>query len=109
MLDLSVFREQYFDLKLLDGEVLKLKKPTQRMVIEMMGYELIFKDTKNHKNIEMMVDTFSQMILDILNNNANEKVFTKEFVEENFDFALGMTLVQAYMGFVQELNSNPNL
>ena len=34
---------------------------------------------------------------------------TKEFVEENFDFALGMTLVQAYMGFVQELNSNPNL
>ena len=85
MLDLSVFREQYFELKLFDGEVLKLKKPTQRMVIEMMGYEQIFKNTKNHTNIEMMVDTFSQMILDILNNNANERVFTKQFVEENFD------------------------
>lgn len=109
MLDLSVFREQYFELKLFDGEVLKIKKPSQRMVIEMMGYEQIFKDTKNHKNIDKMVDTFSQMIVDILNNNIQEKVFTKKFVEENFDFSLGMTLVQAYMEFVQELNSNPNL
>lgn len=109
MLDLSVFKEQYFELKLFDGEVLKLKKPSQRMVIEMMGYEQTFKDKKNHKNIEVMVDTFSQMIVDILNNNANDKAFNKQFVEENFDFSLGMTLVQAYMNFVQELNSNPNL
>lgn len=109
MLDLSVFKEQYFELKLFDGEVLKLKKPTQRMVIEMMAYEQTFKDKKNHKNIEIMVDTFSQMIVDILNNNANEREFTKQFVEENFDFTLGLTLVQAYMNFVQEVNSNPNL
>lgn len=109
MLDLSVFKEKTFELKLFDGEVLNLKRPSHRMVIEMMGYEQTFKDKKNHKNVDKMVNTFSQMLLDILNSNTQGRVFDLEFVEENFDFNLGMLVVESYMEFVQEINSNPNL
>ena len=55
-----------------------------------------------------MVNTFSQMILDILNNNVEGKTFDQDYVEEYFDFNLVMTLVQSYMEFVQEINSDPN-
>ena len=48
------------------------------------------------------------MILDILNNNLNDKKFTKDYVDEQFDLSTGMALVQAYMNFVTELNSDPN-
>lgn len=108
MLDLSVFKEKTFELKLFDGEVLNLKRPSHRQVINMMGYEQTFKNKNNHKNVDKMVNTFSQMILDILNNNVEGKVFDQDYVEEYFDFNLGMTLVQAYMEFVQEINSDPN-
>ncbi|UVX70647.1 MAG: hypothetical protein [Bacteriophage sp.] len=108
MLDLSVFKEKTFELKLFDGEVLNLKRPSHRQVINMMAYEQTFKNKNNHKNVEKMVSTFSQMILDILNNNVEGKTFDQDYVEEYFDFNLGMTLVQAYMEFVQEINSDPN-
>ena len=105
MLDLQSFKEKSFELKMFDGELLKIKRPSQGMVIEMMGYEDTFKKNKNPKN---MLDGFSSMILDILNNNLNDKKFTKEYVNEQFDLSTGMALVQAYMNFVTEINSDPN-
>lgn len=105
MLDLQSFKEKSFELKMFDGEILKIKRPSQKMVIEMMGYEDTFKKNKNPKS---MLDGFSSMILDILNNNLNDKKFTKEYVDEQFDLSTGMALVQAYMNFVTELNSDPN-
>ena len=108
MLDLSVFKEKTFELKLFDGEVINLKRPSHRQVISIMGYEQTFKNKNNQKNIDKIISTFNQMILDILNNNIEGKVFDQSYVEENFDFNLGMTLIKAYMEFVQEINSDPN-
>ena len=36
-----------------------------------------------------------------------EKSF-EDYVDEQFDLSTGMALVQAYMNFVTELNSDPN-
>ena len=50
MLDLQSFKEKSFELKMFDGEILKIKRPSQKMVIEMMGYEDTFKKNKNLSN-----------------------------------------------------------
>ena len=105
MLDLSVLKEKVWDVKLFDGEVLHIKRPSQKMVIEMMGYEETFKKQKDAKKT---IGTFTKMILDILNHNTEGRVFTEEYIDENFDLTLGLALVQSYMEFVKEVNSNPN-
>ena len=109
MLDLSVFQKQTFEVKLMDGQVIHLLKPSQRMLIEMMSYEAEFKNTKREKDLDKIFDTFNSMILNILNNNDDEKVFDKEYVNKYFDFEVGTALMNGYMNFVNEINSNPNL
>ena len=47
MLDLQSFKEKSFEIKMFDGELLKIKRPSQGMVIEMMGYEDTFKKIYN--------------------------------------------------------------
>lgn len=105
MLDLSILKEKTWDVKLFDGEVLHVKRPSQRMVVEMMGYEKTFK---KQKDIKKTLESFSNMLLDILNNNINDKQFDLTYVENNFDMAIGMAFVNSYMEFVKEINSNPN-
>lgn len=104
MLDLSVFQEKYFELKMFDGEVLKLKKPSQELVIRLMSYE---QQMKNDNPAEI-VGALVGLLTDILNNNANGKAYSQEFVKSSFDLEVSMVLLKAYMDFVQEVNSNPN-
>ena len=108
MLDLSVFQQKTFEVKLMDGQIIHLLKPSQKMLLQMMSYEAEFKDMNEKKDLEKIFDTFSSMILNILNNNNDEKVFNKEYVDKFFNFEVGQTLMNAYMGFVNEINSNPN-
>ena len=108
MLDLSVFQKQTFEVKLMDGQVVHLLKPSQKMLLEMMSYEAEFKNKDNQKNLDKIFDTFNSIILNILNNNDDEKVFDKEYVNKYFDFEVGTALMNGYMNFVNEINSNPN-
>lgn len=109
MLDLSVFQQKTFEVKLVDGQVVNLLKPSQKMLIEMMSYEAQFKAIEpNQENLNKVFNTFNSMILNILNNNNDGKVFDKEYVDKYFDFHIGTALMNAYMEFVNEINSNPN-
>lgn len=105
MLDLSTLANKYYELKMFNGEVLRIAKPSQKMVIEMMGYEDKLKDMENKKGI---LDAFIDILSDILNNNVDAKKFTREWIAENFDFSIGMALVEDYMQFVSKINSDPN-
>lgn len=105
MFDLSVLKEKSFELKLFNGEVIHIKRPSQKMVIDMMGYEDDFKSEKDSKK---KIASLTAMVIDILNNNIEQQKFNKAYVESNFDFNLALLLIQNYMEFVAELNSNPN-
>ena len=104
MLDLSVLREKTWELKMFGGEILNIKRPTQKMVIEMMGFEEIAQK----KEVVATIDGFAAILLDILNNNTNGRVYEQEYVMENFDFAVGMAVIEEYIKFATEINSNPN-
>lgn len=105
MLDLSTLKNKYYELKMFDGEVLRIERPSQKMVIEMMGYEDKLKDLEDKKGI---LDAFIDTLFDILNNNVDGKKFTKKWIAESFDFSIGMALVEDYMQFVSKINSDPN-
>ena len=39
ILDLSVFKEQTLDIKLLDGTQINIKKPNQQFMIKLLGFK----------------------------------------------------------------------
>lgn len=105
MLDLSVLKEKYWELKMFDGEVLLIKRPSQKMIMDMMGFEDTFKKEENPK---IRIDAFVGMLSQILNNNINGKKLSDDYIASVFDFTIGMAVVQNYMEFAGEINSNPN-
>lgn len=102
-LDLSVFEEQYLDVKLPDGRILKLCKPTQAIVINMMKFQNINEST----DAAAVIDAVDEIALDILSTDKNGIVVTKETVEE-MNLQMKLALIQEYGKFISEVQSNPN-
>lgn len=105
MLDLQSFQRETFEVKLFDGSVINLNKPSQRLIIELMGLE-----AKLNKNASPTValNSFIEIILSILNNNAEGLKFDREYVETYFDLEIGQAFVQGFMEFANGVNSDPN-
>lgn len=105
ILDLQSFQQRTHEVRLFDGEVIKLTKPSQKLVIDILAYEEKMKDTSN---VKAVLDSFVSLIMDILNNNTEGRKFTRGYVEKYFSFELGMVFIQSYIEFVQDINSDPN-
>lgn len=105
MLDLQAFQQKTYEVRLFDGEVIKLTKPSQKLVIDILAYEEKMKDKSNVRNI---LDSFVSLIVDILNTNLEGRKFNRAYVEKFFSFELGMVFIEGYINFVQDINSDPN-
>lgn len=105
ILDLQSFQQKTHEVRLFDGEVIKLCKPSQKLVIDIMAYEEKVKDTSNVKQV---LDAFVSLLVDILNNNLEGRKFTRGYVEKYFSFDIGMVFLQSYIEFIQEVNADPN-
>ena len=104
MLDLAVICGSLYEIKLLDGTVLKLKRPTQEM------YETILSLSKSVKKMEDgdmgIIDAVMEVFTAILNRNDKGLKFTKEQLSDDYDFLVAMTVMSDYMKFYsQEIKS----
>ena len=111
MLDLSVYQVKTFDIKLLDGKEIGLPVPTQKTVIKLVeAEEFITKASgkKGTNNPMLVLQKISGLLLEILNTNIQGIEFDMQYIEDNFNLDLIMIVLDNYMGFVSEINSNPN-
>lgn len=104
MLDLAVICGSLYEIKLLDGTVLKLKRPTQEM------YETILSLSKSVKKMEDgdmgIIDAVMEVFTAILNRNDKGIKFTKEQLSDDYDFLVAMAVMSDYMKFYsQEIKS----
>lgn len=90
MIDLSKNTELY-KIKLEDGTVLKLKKPTQSMLVQMMEMS-----QAKEKDYEIVIKLF-ELLTKIFNRNTNGMTFTQEQIEEMLDLEIAMMIVQDYL------------
>lgn len=102
MLDLTDICGSLYEIKLADGIVYKLKRPTQGL------YEAIIrmgKLSQGDKTEELMSECLNVLVR-ILNRNTEGKEFTLEQVEEDYDFAIAMMVMSDYMQFYADEISN---
>ena len=102
ILDLSVYKQNTLDITLPDGEVVKTKKPTQKIVIQMVALGQI-----NERNQASLLEGLVDVCAAILSNNTLGKVYTAEWVADNLDIVMIYAVVKAYTDFTQELQNNP--
>ena len=104
MLDLNAFQEKTFEVKLLDGTVVELRKPSQKLVIDIMAHEEKLK----HKDPKKVLNSFINIMVEVLNNNTEGREFTRGYVEKYFSLDLGSLFLGAYIDFVKDIQSDPN-
>lgn len=102
VLDLSVYSKDTFDITMLDGAVLHIRKPTQAIVIEMMRLAQIQQDNQIGL-LEGLIDICAS----ILSNNLEGKAYSAEWVNDNLDITMVSAIVSGYTEYTKELQSNP--
>ena len=104
IVDLSVFGKATLDIKLPEGDILHLSKPTQKIVITIIDYKEIPDDADG----TLVMNRLNDLIRLILNTNDDEKVIGKKYVKENLNTAMKVAVLQAYSAWIEELQANPN-
>lgn len=90
---------------LFDGNSIHLMKPTQSMVLELMGLE---QDVQN-KQPEKVMELYNSVLLRILNHNREGRRFNEGYLNKYFtSMEIGMALIGDYMEFIQGVQSAPN-
>ena len=106
MLDLSVLAQETLDIKLLDGEIVCIKKPSKGLLIELNKADL---KMAQETDFEKMVEMLERITAKILSNNTSKKMFTAEQLEElDIDYSLQTQIFKAYLEFVAKSLNNPN-
>ena len=91
MLDLSKITQEYYQIKLPNKTILKLKKPTQSMLRTML--EIANSDMEETE----MLDYVYVMITRMFNRNINDIQFTREDIEDMLPIDTAMIVLRYYM------------
>lgn len=94
MLDLGKLKQDLYKIKLDDGTILKIKKPTQAMLLTMVE----FRNADEKEDIELLGDLYALM-LRIFNRNTNDIEFSMEDMQEMFALETALIVLKDYMDF----------
>ena len=103
-LDLSVYEENVWEVTMIDGTQLHIKKPTQKQLILLNGYDVKLGEVKT---FEDKIKTLNEVALFILNNNKEDKKYKVKDLED-MQMDILYAIYFGYGEFVQEAMSNPN-
>lgn len=89
MIDLSREIEKPYEIKMFDGTILQIKKPSQEMLLEIVKLQ-------NTDNIELALNAMSDILLKILNRNMNDRKYTKKDMND-FSVDIMSAVIQDYL------------
>lgn len=104
MLDLSVFKEETFDIKFNEDDILHVKKPSEDLAIKILAHVNIKGDIEPQEMLKITRD----MTLSILNHNKDNRKFDNKFVKEKLPLNYQIAIIKSYTEFMTELENNPN-
>lgn len=111
-LNLAKRKRKYFELTMIDGTKLSIKKASEELIYEMEEFE---KNMKNVKGVKDVFDGVKLLVLKIINRNTANKVYDallfNEIGEDDellYDYDVCMAIFFEYSKFTQEVLRNPN-
>lgn len=101
-LDLTVYRDETFDLKIDENLTINIRKPSKRIMIDLMAIQ-----NTDFKNADESMKAITDAISIILNNNTNDKKFVKSWIDENLNYYEMVAIFKAYSEFSNEIINQP--
>lgn len=98
MLDLSTLKKQTYSIKLQDKTVLKIKKPSQKIYLQLREIEA----NAGTEDLEI-IETLYEILCDIFNRNINDRTFTVDDIKEITDEepTIATAILEDYLKFVE--------
>ena len=93
-----------WEVMLLDGEVIHIKKPTQGQLIKLYKMADDFESGKNVNELKQL----NNIVKNILNNNTENKSFDDKYITDNLTIDHLYALFEGYMQFIAEIETSPN-
>ena len=91
MIDLSKQNSKPYEIKMFDGTILKIEKPTQQMLLDLVKLQ-------EEEDTGLALEKLGEMLLKILNRNTNKKVYTEEILEQ-FSIEMVAAVIQDYISY----------
>ena len=107
ILDLSQFQEEYFEIPFPNGENARVKKPTEKIFIDFIRLNKKLNEVEANGAAEENLNAINTMLLIILNNNADMKVY-KEADLKWMTIDIKGYIIKKYSEFMSNLLSHPN-
>ena len=102
ILDLSVFSQETLDITMPDGAVMRVPKPSQRMVIAMLNLRGLDEGAPS----ERIAGSIDGLVMDILASNVDGRPVTREDVDA-LTLEMKTAVIEAYGSFAYDLQANP--
>ena len=104
MLDYTKVKKKTLSVKLFDGTTLLLLMPKKKTYEKMASTKSLDVETLDKESI----NDIYELIAEILSNNTRKAKYTSEQVGEMFDMDDVLMLLNEYMNFAAEVESDPN-
>lgn len=95
MIDLTVNKNRFYEIKMPDGEVLKIKRPTQKMLLKMAAMQHSITDT----NLEDSLESIFNLTVEILNWNTIGNTYTFDDLSDYISFQTAVLIIKEYLEF----------
>lgn len=92
MLDLTKLTANLYQVKLLDGTTLSLKRPTQRLYGQLAKLSEV-------DSVEGQMVAAMPLFVEVLNNNDQGRTFDLDEVEAEYDFSIALIVIADYLKF----------
>lgn len=103
--DLNVFEEETLDVKFSAGEIVRIKKPTEKMIIELI--KLQDKQLKGDLSVDEQLTIINDVLYMFIRNNADNKKYDRSIIED-LQFNVKIALIKAITDFINEISERKN-
>ncbi len=97
MLDLAKLQQNFYKIKLLDGTILQIPKPSQLLLRNMMELENVDNTFENSSTL--IIKEIYNILFEIFNTNKNGIKYTLEDIEKMFDLSTALIVIKDYINF----------
>lgn len=103
MLDLTTSFGEPYQLKLADGTVLTLKRPTQALQQSILNMQKFGSmDGTNEKDVNRAMSTAMDIFVRILNRNTDGLEFDVKQVSEEYDYTVALMVITDYLKYYSQ-------
>lgn len=97
MLDLSKRQQRLYPIKWVDGEVIKLKFPSQA---DLNFMSAIITKEANEVSDEEALDFLYELLHRIFNNNVSKRKFSKKLIRDTLDFDTALIVISDFTNYL---------